>query len=100
MSSAKRKNLEAELGRRVRARREYSEDLEPLGSALRHLRKEARDESSDNLDSEADSDLVCVFFGDLEFLANDDRSQSRPNQRLLMALLPFHLVHWPKHRQP
>jgi ribosomal RNA-processing protein 36 len=58
MSSLKRKSLDEGLQRRVRARRESSEELESEGSVPSESGGEV-EETSDESQSEAEEDRVC-----------------------------------------
>jgi ribosomal RNA-processing protein 36 len=59
MSSLKRKTSAGGLQRRVRARRESSEELEPIGSIPSVNGDQEVDEASENSELEEEDDEVC-----------------------------------------
>jgi len=92
MSSIKRKALDNDLQRRVRVRRESTEEPEPAGSVPTSNGDDPTTED-DNSEANSEDDEVCFLNCSFEICANNCSSQLLRDQRVLMALFQYHSAH-------
>ena len=102
MSSLKRKPSEAVLQRRVRARRESSEELESIGSDSSLDGEEDADgeEESAGSDSSQEDDEVYLL---IQVLGTETHNMHSPNLQKTKASMPppkSHSAHWQKFKPP
>ena len=94
MSSIKRKAPEAILQRRVRARRDSSEEIAEAAPAPSESEDNAEEEGSeDSNSSEDEDDTVCIRASNTDSLANKQNSRIRPSLKHLISQHQYPLVH-------